>query len=283
MVKKLQHIIKTQIIVGFESFNRTILLFLRLQKTIVKMTNSSFLSQLSIHKSWKSFLSDEIISLIKNIETEINIELSSPKPQLVLRFLEMNLNQIPVVILGQDPYPQAGVATGRAFEVNGLNSWHDKFRNVSLKNILRCIYKAERNKELKYSEILSQLNEGNRLKMDGDFQILPPNQLFKYWSEQENVLLLNTAFTCEIGKPNSHAKLWAPFTQKLLQFIATSNPDTIWFLWGNNAHKVLENITITNKIETTHPMMCYQRKNDILYGKVNPFKKTNKLINWTGK
>ncbi|MBN2597346.1 MAG: uracil-DNA glycosylase [Marinifilaceae bacterium] len=246
------------------------------------MSNSYFLSQISIHKSWNTFLSNEIIYLITDIEKSISIEKSTPKPNLTLRFLEMDLNKIPVVILGQDPYPQAGVATGRAFEVNGLNSWHDKFRNVSLKNILRCIYKAETNKELKYSEILSRLNEGDRLVMDGDFKILPPNQLFRYWSEHENVLLLNTAFTCEIGKPNSHTKLWAPFTQKLLQFIATANPDIIWFLWGNNAHQIVNKIEISNKIETTHPMMCYQRENDILYGQVNPFKKTSQLVNWTG-
>lgn len=247
------------------------------------MSHSCFLSQISIHKSWNTFLSDEIICLIKDIEKSIHIEKSTPKPKLTLRFLEMDLNQIPVVILGQDPYPQEGVATGRAFEVNGLNSWHDKFRNVSLKNILRCIYKAETNQEKKYSEIISCLNEGDRLVMDEDFKILPPNQLFKYWSEHENVLLLNTAFTCEIGKPNSHANLWFPFTQKLLKFIATANPETTWFLWGNNAHQIVKDIQISNKIETTHPMMCYQRENDILYGQINPFKKTRKLINWTGK
>ncbi|PKQ62566.1 hypothetical protein BZG02_12675 [Labilibaculum filiforme] len=247
------------------------------------MSHSCFLSQISIHQTWTSFLTEEIIDLIAEIEKSIPLEISTPAPNLSLRFLEMNLDKIPIVILGQDPYPQSGVATGRAFEVNGLNSWHDKFRNVSLKNILRCIYKATTNETLKYSEILSRLNEGDRLVMEDDFTILPPNQLFKYWSEHENVLLLNTAFTCEIGKPNSHAKLWAPFTQKLLHYIANANSEIIWFLWGNNAHQIVKKITITNKIETTHPMMCYQRENDILYGKINPFEKTRQLINWSGK
>jgi uracil-DNA glycosylase len=247
------------------------------------MSKSSFLSQISIHKSWTAFLSNEIIRLLEDIEKEINLESSTPAPQLVLRFLEMNLLQIPVVILGQDPYPQEGVATGRAFEVNGLHSWHDKFRNVSLKNILRCIYKAESSEERKYSEILPYINEGDRLRMDGDFSILPPNRLFSYWAEHEKVLLLNTAFTCEIGKPNSHTKLWAPFTQKLLVYIAKTNPKSMWFLWGNNAQKIMANIKIKNKIETTHPMMCYQRENDILYGQINPFEKTKDKINWTGK
>ena len=247
------------------------------------MQKSAFLSQINIHSSWNSFLSDEILQLLKKIEDSIPITNSTPKPNLILRFLELDLQQIPVVILGQDPYPQDGVATGRAFEVNGLNSWHDKFRNVSLKNILRSIYKAEKNEELKYSEIQAKLNEGDRLPMDDDFSILPPNQLFKYWWEQENVLLLNTAFTCEIGKPNSHTKIWAPFTRALLEYIAVTNNNIIWFLWGNNAQKIVEEIAIQNKIETAHPMMCFKRENDLLFGKINPFLETIKTINWTGK
>jgi len=246
------------------------------------MQNSSFLSNINIHESWNSFLTDEVVALICTIEEAIDMEVTTPNTSLVLRFLEMDLNKIPVIILGQDPYPQQGVATGRSFEVNGLNSWHDKFRNVSLKNILRSIYKAQTGETLKYSEILGKLNEGDRLPMDNDFSILPPNQLFKYWWEKENVLLLNTALTCEIGKPNSHSKLWAPFTHLVLNFLAENNPNAIWFLWGNNAQKIIENIKINHKIETAHPMMCYQRENDILFGKTNPFFETMQLVNWLG-
>ena len=248
------------------------------------MQKSTFLSQITIHHSWNSFLTEEIISLICSIEKSIeDIDDATPKPHLALRFMEMNIEEIPVVILGQDPYPQEGVATGRAFEVNGLNSWHDKFRNVSLKNILRSIYKAYTKEELKYSEILGKLNEGDRLAMDGDFTVLPPNQLFKYWWEKENVLLLNTAFTCEIGRPNSHTKIWAPFTQQLLQYIAKTNPKITWFLWGNNAQNIVKDIDIQNKIETAHPMMCYQRDNDILFGETNPFESTKEFVDWIGK
>ncbi len=247
------------------------------------MQKSTFLAQIKIHSSWKSFLSNDILQLLDKIEGSIRISNATPTTNLILRFLELDLKKIPVVILGQDPYPQEGVATGRAFEVNGLNSWHDKYRNVSLKNILRSIYKAERNEELKYSEILAKLNEGNRLPMDNDFLILPPNQLFKYWWEHENVLLLNTAFTCEIGEPNSHSKIWAPFTLALLEYIAHANKNIIWFLWGKNAQKIVEEIHIDNKIETAHPMMCFQRDNDILFGQTNPFLKTKHLVNWTGK
>jgi len=247
------------------------------------MAESVFLSKLNIHPSWENFLNSEIKNILLDIENTIDLEKATPSENLVLRFLEMDLHKIPVLILGQDPYPQEGVATGRAFEVCGLNSWHDKFRNVSLKNILRSIYKAYTGKALKYSEILGIINEGERLTMSEDFSVLPPNQLFKYWWEKEHVLLLNTAFTCEIGNPNSHTKIWSSFTQKVLQYIAENNKEIIWFLWGNNAQKIVQNLPIENKIETSHPMMCYQRDNDILFGTQNPFEITKSKINWLGK
>jgi len=222
--------------------------------------------------------------MLSHIEQTIMKEdqASTPMNEWVLRFLEMDINQIRVIILGQDPYPQEGIATGRSFEVNGLNSWKDKFRNVSLKNMVRAIYSASTSENKKYSEILAEINEGNQLPMEGDFQILPPNRLFQYWWEEQNVLLLNTAFTCQIGNPNSHTKIWAPFTRKVLEYIAGKNPEITWFLWGNNAQKVVEGIQLEKKIETAHPMMCYQRENDILFGKINPFEATKNLVNWTG-
>lgn len=248
------------------------------------MVKSALLSPLNIHPTWHPFLTDDITTLLSEIEDRINIagRAITPDHNLILRFLEMDLSQIKIVILGQDPYPQQGVATGRAFEVKGLNSWADKFRNVSLKNMVRAIYKAYNGTALKYSQILPHINQGDRLVMDNDFQILPPNKLFEYWWTKQNVLLLNTAFTCEIGKPNSHTRIWAPFTRAVLEYIAMENKDLIWFLWGNNAQQVVDGISISHKIETSHPMICYQRENDILFGKCNPFEATKDIIDWTG-
>jgi len=247
------------------------------------MKKISFLSSIDVHCSWKNFLTDDIIASLSDIEKKIKENGNyTPSDNKVLLFLEMDLSLIPVLILGQDPYPQEGVATGRCFEVNGLNSWDTKFRNVSLKNIVRSIYKSKTGLEKKYSEILPLLNQGDKISIDGEFKILPPNELFKYWWEKQNVLLLNTAFTCNIGQANSHTKLWAEFTSQLLKYISKENKDIIWFLWGKNAQKVVDGIDIVNKIVNTHPMMCYKRENDILYGEDNPFAISSNLINWTG-
>lgn len=250
---------------------------LRVKTNFFMMYNSKFLDSLDfIDNTWNDFLTIELINDLKIIEKEIvNNEIEfTPKLNNVLRFFTKSLQQVKIVILGQDPYPQKGVATGRAFEVGPLKSWNDKFSNISLKNIIRAIYFAQNNEYLKYSEIKS--------KIGNEFKLKEPNKLFVEW-EKQGVLLLNTAFTCKVGVSNSHEKYWSNFTNLLLRFIAQSNENIIWFLWGNNAKAIVSEINIKNKIESMHPMMCYKkpgRDDDFLFGKVNCFKETKNIINW---
>ncbi len=240
---------------------------------------SVFLDSLdNIDNSWNDFLSSELVTLLKNIEKNIleSKQKFTPETDKVLKFLKIPLADVKVIILGQDPYPQDGVATGRAFEVGTLKSWNDIFSNISLKNIIRAIYFAYNNEYLKYSEIKNKIGK--------TFLLKPPYELFVEW-EKQGVLLLNTSFTCEIGKSNSHEKYWNIFTMSLLKYISKANPDVIWFLWGNNAKSIVADINIEKKIESMHPMMCYKkpdRDDDFLFGKINAFKETMSLINWLG-
>lgn len=241
--------------------------------------NSVFLDSIDIiDNSWNDFLNSEVVALLQDFEEKIFKENTeyTPKSSNVLNFLKVPLSKTKVVILGQDPYPQKGVATGRAFEVGTLQSWNNKFSNISLKNIIRAIYFAYNNQYLKYSEIKNEIGK--------TFHIKPPSELFIEW-EKQGVLLLNTSFTCEIGKSNSHQKYWNTFTNLLLKYISKANFDIIWFLWGNNAKSIVSEINISNKIESMHPMMCYNRPErdaDFLFGKRNAFKETMDLINWLG-
>jgi len=241
------------------------------------MYNLRFLDSLEkIDSSWDHFLSPEIISLLTSIENQIYPQDFTPSVSRILNFLTLPLNKVKIIILGQDPYPQKGVATGRAFEVGTLKSWDQTFNNISLKNIVRAIYFAYRNEYLKFSDI--------KKRTDKDFLINSPDKIFNEW-EKQGVLLLNTSFTCEIGKSNSHEKLWEPFTNKLLQYISQTNNEIIWFIWGNNAKSIINGIDIKSKIESMHPMMCYKkdgRDDDFLFGTINPFKETKHLINWLG-
>ncbi len=240
------------------------------------MSDSLFLKELEIHSDWAPFLSEEIRDLIANAEAEVVITGFTPSAEKVLRFLTVPIASGKIVILGQDPYPQAGDATGRAFEVGTLQSWSQPFRNISLKNILRAVYKAYTGKVLLYN----QLKE----KFYTDFPILSPGHLFEHW-ESQGVLMLNTSFTCEPGKPGSHQKIWEKFTSQLLQYISDNAPHITWFVWGNHAAKASKSIQPQKVISTMHPMMCYNmpgRSNDFLFGETNCFKVFIPEIDWTG-
>lgn len=226
--------------------------------------------------SWKNFLEenkellDSIYTCLEK-ETSNGTEITPPK-HFRLRFTSRELSSVKIVILGQDPYPQSNAATGRAFEVGTLHSWFDNFRNTSLKNIVRAIYAAENDKILKFSEILQEIKNGS-------FKILAPNELFAAL-EAQGVLFLNTAFSCQVGKPGSHIKLWEPFAAKLLPFIAKENPEILWFIWGSIAEKQTQNLSI-KKLVSSHPMICCNKPKDFLFD-VNMFKQTKSLICWTG-
>jgi uracil-DNA glycosylase len=237
---------------------------------------SAFINSLDAkpHHSWKSFLSEEIIAEIQHIEAVIQNSNYTPNTERVLHFLTLDLSRIKALVLGQDPYPQQGVATGRAFEVGTLMDWNHPFRNVSLKNIVRLIHFTYNNEFKSYKEIIAENNQNP--------SILPPNELFKSWEEQ-GVLLLNTAFTCEIGKSASHSKHWTNFTLKLLQFISTNYPNLYWILWGNHAQKITKTLPLKNVTQSNHPMMCSEKsENDFLFGKVNTFMDTKHLVDWRG-
>jgi len=185
------------------------------------------------HSSWNKFLTEEIILELKSIEEKIGKNIN-PEYENVLRFIRCNLDDIKVVILGQDPYPEKGRATGRAFEVGDLHSWDAKFRQVSLKNIVRLIYKNY-NDINDYSEIkkFSEIQEEIR---KGTFKILPPDEIFKSW-EKQGVLLLNTYFTVQHGITGSHIAIWEPFSIELLKYISEGNKNINWFFVGENKQR----------------------------------------------
>lgn len=182
------------------------------------------------------------------------------------------VEKIRIVILGQDPYPQRGAATGLAFEVGGLSRWDMPFRQVSLKNIVRLLYSSYTGADpyrTSFSDIMSACRRG-------DFSILPPDRLFAYWAEN-GVLLLNTALTCKPGYPGSHAELWRPLMDDLIFYIE-QNARPIWFLWGKSAQKYG---FVERKYCSRHPMLCSEKWEDDFLK--NPcFRETAEEIDWLG-
>lgn len=231
----------------------------------------------NVHSSWNKFLDNDILKLLSEIENAIG-DNYTPQKDKVLRFLETDFSVIKIIILGQDPYPEPGAATGRAFEVGTLDSWFKPFRQVSLKNIVRLIYISEKgidshNKVPAFSRITDEIKNGN-------FRLAEPDRLFKSL-EKQGVLFLNTYFTVIPGKPLSHKEIWQGFTKRLLLWISSTNPEIIWFLWGKNAQSFKTCILNGKFYESRHPMMCSNSYPDDFL-KSDCIKNTSNLVNWTG-
>ena len=122
------------------------------------------------------------------------------------------LDQVRVVILGQDPYHGAGQAHGLAFSVAA---------GVKIPPSLRNIFK-EIQRESGYLSAIQAL-QGDK------------SGSLEFWARQ-GVLLLNTCLTVEDGQPASHAKLgWEVLTDALIGLVATRNKNVVFMLWGAHA------------------------------------------------
>lgn len=99
-----------------------------------------------------------------------------------------------------------------------------------LKKILKLIHKSELNKS-----VASSIEDIRDEIKGGSFTISKkPNEIFDYW-EQQGVLCINCAFTCEIGddeNSGSHLGIWESFFEKLLEYIISKNSNIKYFLWG---------------------------------------------------
>ena len=135
-----------------------------------------------------------------------------PEP---LRALQLtSLEQVRVVILGQDPYHGPGQGEGLAFSVGAGAKIPPSLRNIF--------------KELQSEGLL----------------VAPPQQgSLRAWAAQ-GVLLLNTCLTVEQGRPASHAgQGWEVFTDSLLTAIVQKAPCAAYLLWGTHAQSKAPLIT----------------------------------------
>ncbi len=239
-------------------------------------TETIFLGE--IHSLWQPFFSenkDEICRIFASVTDKNCVVKLCPSPDRIFRFASFDASKLQIVVLGQDPYPQPNVATGRSFEVGGLTDWTTPFRQTSLRNILRAIYKAKTGEDIIWTKLRSKIK-------DGSFEILPPDSLFDSL-EKQGVLFLNTYLTCTAYSPLSHASLWHSLSKRLIEYIDTRLPnrkETAWFLWGNHARSYSPLISNGIRYESRHPMMCGNYPDDFLK---NPcFQLTADRVDWTG-
>ena len=186
---------------------------------------------IKIHDSWKNELNQQFeMEYFKNLTTFIKMEYSSheifpPGKQIFSAFNHCSLEDVKVVIIGQDPYHGTGQGNGLCFSVN------DGVRKPpSLINIF---------KELK-----------NDLGID-----IPESGNLERWAYQ-GVLLLNATLTVRANAPGSHQKRgWEQFTDAVIKILSEQKENLVFILWGAYAQKKGEMIDSQKHlvIKSAHP------------------------------
>lgn len=194
-----------------------------------------------LHPCWESLFNE--LPVIEEAETCIY-----PNIDLRYRVFEMDVKDIKLVLLGQDPYHGPGQAHGLSFSVP---------IGIPIPPSLKNIYKEL---QAEYSERKYNFQHGN----------------LENWFQREKIFLLNTALTVEKGKPGSHLTHWEPFTNKIIQFISEQNPTAIFLLLGKHAQSKAKLIQNKEKIIMgVHPSPLSAHKG--FFGS-NIFRKVDELL-----
>jgi uracil-DNA glycosylase len=173
------------------------------------------------------------LALGKAIESRIEAGAVIYPPTPFMALESTPLDQVRVVILGQDPYHGAGQAHGLAFSVAP---------GVKIPPSLRNIFKEIQRESGKLSIIQAE-NSGKS------------GSLMR-WAEQ-GVLLLNTCLTVEDGLPACHAKLgWEVLTDALITLVAKHNKNVVFMLWGAHAQAKQALIQVEKSGQNNHLVLC---------------------------
>jgi uracil-DNA glycosylase len=174
-----------------------------------------------------------------------------------LKALELTpLDEVKVVILGQDPYHGPGQAHGLCFSVP---------EGVQVPPSLVNIYK----------ELEDDLGVPRR-----------PDGNLERWARQ-GVLLLNNCLTVEAGRAASHAgKGWEAITDAAVAAVAKREEPSVFILWGNHARskaaKVPELGPDTHHLVLTSPHPSPLSAHAGFFGS-KPFSKANAFLEARGR
>lgn len=188
--------------------------------------------EVKINQTWKNLLKDEFEKPyfweIKNKLLEFKNRWDQIFPAWKNIFLAFDLTpveNVKIVILGQDPYHTPGQANGLAFSVPDWNPIPPSLQNI-------------------YKEIQNEL--GGQIPKTWDLS---------HWAQQW-VLLLNAILTVTAHQAASHQKIgWENFTDAVIKNISDTKTGIIFVLWGNYA-KSKKNLIDEKKhfvLESAHP------------------------------
>lgn len=158
------------------------------------------------HESWLPIVTEVIESQeFLNVLSALQEGNYTPHASQMFKAFRMPVNDLKVIILGQDPYPQRGVATGLAFADRV-----DEDISSSLHIIIE--------------ELIESVEGFNEF-------IMYDNVNLEYL-EKQGVLLLNSALTTKINRPGTH-RVWYPVIQDIL----LKSPSVLTVRLGKEAQK----------------------------------------------
>lgn len=171
-----------------------------------------------VDPSWTEFF-EENIKILENISTilENKDEYLPTNDNIFSIFSKIKLQDIKVVIIGKEPYcgfyNNEPITDGMAFSMNDNIDIYDTDSRIPSE--LKVVFSG-----------LKKVN--NTLKFE-TFSL-------DKWVEQ-GVFLLNTCFTVNKFKPNSHIQrnFWKPFIFKLIKKICETVTDCVFLIWGTDA------------------------------------------------
>ncbi len=161
------------------------------------------------------------------------------------------LDNVKVVILGQDPYHGPNQAHGLAFSVQPDAKFPPSLRNI-------------------YKEL------------ESDIGCKRTSPHLQDWAK-EGVLLLNTVLTVEAHKAHSHKNIgWEIFTNEIIKSISRELEDVVFILWGKPAQEKIKLIDTERHhiIKSVHPSPLSAHRG--FFGS-KPFSETNQFLKSKGK
>ena len=211
-----------------------------------------------IEQSWKDALAGEFekpyfASLVRFLHHEkaAGKRIYPPGSLIFNAFGLTPVQDLKVVILGQDPYHGPGQAHGLSFSVpEGIPA------PPSLKNI--------------FKEIEADLD----IKMSGRTNL-------EGWARQ-GVLMLNAVLTVQAGVAASHSRIgWQEFTDAVIRYVSDNCDGIVFMLWGNFARGKRELIDTSRHyvLEAAHPSPLAR---GAFFG-CRHFSKTNEILMAQGK
>nr|QOE74978.1 uracil DNA glycosylase [Elephant endotheliotropic herpesvirus 1A]WES72532.1 uracil DNA glycosylase [Elephantid betaherpesvirus 1] len=179
---------------------------------VTRTTKENLFQRMNLDQAWVSFIDftefdmETLIRVQNFVEEQRSLEIIYPAPKNVHRWSYLcTPDQVKVVIVGQDPYPQPHRADGLAFSTG------DGCVSPSLRNIYKELHRS----------------------VDGF--VIPAHGHLESWAKQ-GVLLLNTAFTVVRGVPGSHASIgWKTLSDRVIMQLSARRSHLVFMLWGNHA------------------------------------------------